>query len=201
MKSIFFFDVDTQRDMMSPKGALYVPGAERTIPKLRKLFEFARKHEVFVLSSADSHSAGDPEFQSLPPHCIAKSEGQLKIDDTRFPRAMVLENKPRDLNLLDAVKKNRQIVLEKQGFDPFDNPLTQRILRALPPYAIVFGVPFEFSVKATCLGLRKQGIKAAIVSDAVRSLSPQTFDDTCAELRKAGVEFITLDALLEIPAV
>jgi nicotinamidase-related amidase len=52
MKNIFFMDIDTQRDFMLSTGALYVPGAERIIPKLRWLFDFDRKNEIFILSSA-----------------------------------------------------------------------------------------------------------------------------------------------------
>ena len=70
MKNIFFVDVDTQLDFMLSNGALYVPGAERMIPKLRRLFDFARKNEISILSSVDAHTPDDPEFSSFPPHCV-----------------------------------------------------------------------------------------------------------------------------------
>ena len=44
MKNLFFMDIDTQKDFMLSSGSLYVPGAERIIRKLRKLFDFARKN-------------------------------------------------------------------------------------------------------------------------------------------------------------
>ena len=44
MNRFFFFDVDTQRDFMLPGGALYVAGAERIIPRLRRLMDCARSH-------------------------------------------------------------------------------------------------------------------------------------------------------------
>lgn len=45
-------DFDTQRDFMLSTGALYVPGAERIIPKLHQLFDFARKNQMIILSPA-----------------------------------------------------------------------------------------------------------------------------------------------------
>jgi len=196
MKNIFFLDVDTQRDFMLPSGALYVPGAERMIPKLRRLFDFARKNEITVLSSVDAHTADDPEFQQFPPHCIQGTEGQRKLDETLFSRPLILPNKPVDRNLMDVVRKHQQIIVEKQTLDVFSNPVTERLLRALPPRAIVFGVATEYCVKYESIGLRRFGVHAAVVSDAVRALTPKGEKEAVEEMRKAGVEFITLETLV-----
>ena len=171
------------------------------MPKFRRAFDFARKHDVFVLSSADSHGPDDPEFQQLAPHCVRKTEGQRKIDETLFPKPCILENKPLDRNLLEIVQKNRQVIIEKQTCDIFSNPVTERLLRALPPHAVVFGVPLEHSVRLACLGLRRMRIKTAVVSDAVRPLVPREGDKALEEMRQAGVEFVALDTLLEISSI
>jgi nicotinamidase/pyrazinamidase len=201
MKNIFFLDVDTQRDFMLSAGALYVPGAERIIPKLRRLFDFARKNEISILSSADSHVTNDVEFQQFPPHCVQGTEGQRKIDDTLLPRPLILQNKPVDRNLLDAVRKHQQIIIEKQTLDLFSNPVSERLLRVLPPHAIVFGVATEYCVKMACLGLRRIGVRTALVSDAIRALTPKTEKEALEEMRRAGVELVALDALLEAATV
>jgi len=196
MKNIFFLDVDTQRDFMLPSGALYVPGAERIIPKLRRLFDFARKNEITILSSVDAHFEEDPEFQQFPPHCIQGTDGQRKIDDTALPRPLIFQNKAVDRNLLDAVRKHQQIIVEKQSLDLFSNPMAERLLRALPPRAIVFGVTTEHCVRLACLGLRRRKIQAALVTDAVRAIAPKSEKDALEEMRQAGVEFIAMDALM-----
>ncbi len=189
-------DVDTQRDFMLPEGALYVTGAERMIPKLRRLFDFARKNEITILSSADAHSAEDPEFHDFPPHCVQGSGGQRKLDETLLPRPIIFQNRPVDRNLLDVVRKHQQIIVEKQTLDVFDNPIMERLLRVLPHRAIVFGVATEYCVKIACLGLRQRGVQAAVISDAIRALAPKTEKEAMEEMRAAGVEFITLDALI-----
>lgn len=197
MKNIFFLDVDTQRDFMLPAGALYVPGAERMIPKLRRLFDFARKNQISVLSSVDAHAADDPEFGEFPPHCVRGTEGQRKLDDTLFPRPLIFENKPVDRNLMEVVRKHQQIIVEKQTLDLFDNPVAERLARVLPPRAIVFGVTTEYCVKTACLGLRRLGVQTAVVTDAVRALAPKSEKEAIETLRRAGVEFIALETLLE----
>ena len=77
----------------------------------------------------------------------------------------------------------------------FIGPLP-RLLRVLPPHAIVFGVGTEYCVKLVCLGIRRAGVPVALVTDATRALAPNTEKEALEEMRKAGVEFITLETLL-----
>jgi nicotinamidase/pyrazinamidase len=195
MKNLFFLDVDTQNDFMDKSGKLYVPGAERIIPKLRRLFDFARKNTVTIISTTDAHEADDPEFQRFPIHCVRGTEGQRKLQETLLAHPLVFPNKPVDRNLLDAVRRNQQIIVEKQDLDVFQNPVMERLLRVLPPRAIVFGVATEYCVKLACLGLRRCGVHAAVVSDAVRALTPKGERESMEEMRAAGVDFITLETL------
>ena len=196
MKNLFFLDVDTQRDFMLSAGALYVPGAERIIPKLRRIFDFARKNEITILSSVDAHSDNDQEFQQFPPHCVQGTEGQRKIEETLLPRPLIFPNKPVDRNLQEVIRKHQQIIVEKQTLDLFSNQLVERLLRVLPPRAIVFGVATEYCVKKACLGLRRASVHVAVISDAVCALTPKTEKEAIEEMRNAGVDFIALETLL-----
>jgi nicotinamidase/pyrazinamidase len=198
MRNLFFLDVDTQRDFMLPSGALYVPGAERLRPKLRRIFEFARANDVTILSSADSHAEEDPEFKQFPRHCVRGTDGQRKLDETLLARPAILENKPVDRNLIELVRKYQQIIVEKQTLDMFGNPVSERLIRALPPRAVIFGVTTEYCVKYAALGLRKLGVKAALLSDAICAMSPAGGRDALEEMREAGVEVIASETLMEI---
>ncbi len=197
MKNIFFMDVDTQRDFLLRSGALYVPGSEKIIPKLRRLFDFARKNEIPILSSMDAHVPDDPEFKQFPPHCILGTAGQRKIDETTLLRPVIFQNKLVDRNLMETVRKYQQIIVEKQSLDLFSNSMMERLLRALPPRAIVFGVATEYCVRLACLGLRRQGIPTALITDAIRAVAPKAEKEALEEMRQAGVEFITSDTLTE----
>ena len=42
-RDVIFWDVDTQVDFMLQGGKLYVPGAEKLIPNLRRLVDAARE--------------------------------------------------------------------------------------------------------------------------------------------------------------
>ena len=59
------WEVDAQVDFMLPGGALYVPGAEKIIPNVKRLVDAAQDSHYPLISSADAHPPDDPEFQAL----------------------------------------------------------------------------------------------------------------------------------------
>lgn len=198
MKTIFLLDLDTQKDFMLPGGALPVPGAARLVPKLRRLFDFARKTGITVLSAVHAHAPGNAECGHFAAHCLVGTDGRRKLEDTELRRFLVLENKPVDRNLVEVVRRYQQIVIERQDWDLFSNPVAERLLRVLPAHAIVFGVPAEHSVRLAALGLRQRGVKAAVLSDVVLPLEGSSAGPAEQEMRRAGVEFLTLEMLFDI---
>ena len=74
-RNVVFWEVDTQADFMLPGGKLYVPGAERLLPNIRRLTDAARQGRVFLVSHGCYHVKDDPEFQTFPPHCIKGTAG------------------------------------------------------------------------------------------------------------------------------
>src|SRR5260370_41800601 len=69
-RDYILWEVDVQADFMLPGGKLYVPGAEKLLPNIRKLTDAARRDEVFLVSHGCFHAANDPEFKQFPPLCL-----------------------------------------------------------------------------------------------------------------------------------
>src|SRR5207247_8620130 len=69
LRDVILWEVDTQADFMLPGGKLYVPGAEKLLPNIRRLTDEARKGKVFLVSHGCFHTNDDPEFKAFPPHC------------------------------------------------------------------------------------------------------------------------------------
>ena len=93
--SLLFWDVDTQFDFMHPAGKLYVSGAETIISNLQRLTAFAVQHGIPIVASTDAHLETDPEFSQYPPHCLAGTSGQKKVEGTLFPHHLDY-SKPQD---------------------------------------------------------------------------------------------------------
>jgi nicotinamidase/pyrazinamidase len=189
---LVFVDVDTQVDFMLPTGKLYLPGAERVVPNLARLMNWAREHEIPVLSTADAHLPDDPEFNIWPPHCVVGTAGQRRIPETQFAEAVIIPNRPHAFT--PPERWVGQFIIEKSTYDPQDNPNFNEVLGALGPcHAIVFGVATEFCVRASALALRRHGFPVDLVVDAIKAITEEGGRTALQEMTAAGVRLVTAE--------
>jgi len=199
-KPVVFWEVDTQADFMLPGGALYVPGAEKTLPNLKRLVDVARDGRVFLVSSACHHSPDDPEFKTFGPHCVKDTPGAQIIPEgltdtvLRVPNAETFEW-PRNL------KSNKQVIFEKQALDVFTNPQASVLVDWLGDvHYIVFGVVTEYCIAQAAKGLLERGHRVSVVKDAIETLNPAAGNSTLDELKASGVDLISTDEALALVA-
>lgn len=196
-RKTIFWEVDAQADFILPGGKLYVPGAEKIIPNIRRLVSAATESGVFLVCSGDAHSENDPEFQRFPPHCLRGTPGAEIIPEGLAKNHRTIPNDAsRKLpeNLLDY----RQVLLEKQTLDVFDNPHASEIVERLGRDAeyVVFGVVTEYCVRCAAKGLLDRHRKVSIVKDAIETLDPPAGRRTLDELQALGARLITTDEAL-----
>jgi len=183
-----FIDVDTQIDFLFPAGALYVPGAESIIPNLARLNRFAAANNIPVISTTDAHAENDPEFRDWPPHCVAGSFPQTKPPDTLLDPRITIPSTPGSYPTGDA----KQIILEKQSLDCFDNPNLPTLLDQLnADRYVVYGVVTEICVQCAAFGLLKTGKPVELVTDAIRSLDPAKAQQMLDAFTAAGGRLTT----------
>jgi nicotinamidase/pyrazinamidase len=194
---ILFWDVDTQGDFIYPAGKLYVPGAETIVPRLKRLTEWASRHQVLIVASACAHHPDDPEFAQYPPHCLVGTPGQQKIPQTQLPGALIIPN--RDVELPNPLTQNRQIILEKQELSVFSNPNTERLLQALGTIReiVLYGVVTEICVAYASRELARRGYRLVIVNDAIRHLDQSAADSFLCEIGKSGGRLVGTEELLK----
>jgi len=78
--------VDMQRDFVDPDGALPVPGAAESVPRIRRLLDWARDRGIAVIYTQDTHDPGDPEWSIWPRHVERGTEGWQIVGELA-PRA------------------------------------------------------------------------------------------------------------------
>lgn len=198
MKDVIFFDVDTQYDFMHKDGRLYVPGAEKIIQNLKKITRLARKKNISVIASADSHKMSDLEIASktFPPHCIAGSDGQKKIPETRLGNMVIVPNKKLNNKKIKKLKEKNRLLIEKQKYTAFSNPNLKKILKGTKK-AYVYGVATDYCVKAAVLGLRNMNIETYVIEDAIKPVFRKNEKKDLALFRKKGAKFLTTRQLLK----
>jgi nicotinamidase/pyrazinamidase len=197
-RDYIFWEVDVQADFMLPGGKLYVPGAEKLLPNIRKLTDAARRGEVFLVSHGCFHPANDPEFKQFPPHCLQGTAGAEFVPEALAANFVRVEN---DVNakLPEDLFKYQQIILEKQTLDIFETHHADRLVERLGKTAefVAFGVVTEYCVCCAVKGLLKRRRKVAIVRDAIETLAPEVGEKTLAELQSLGARLVTTEEILE----
>lgn len=196
-RDFIFWEVDVQADFMLPGGKLYVPGAEKLLPNIRKLTDAARRGEVLLVSHGDFHRANDPEFKQFPPHCIKGTAGAELVPEALANNFVRVENDVK-AKLPEDLSKHQQIVLEKQTLDIFDTHHADELVDRLGNAAefVVFGVATEYCVSYAVKGLLKRKRRVAVVRDAIETLAPEVGEKTLAEFRGLGVRLVTTDEVL-----
>lgn len=197
-REYIFWEVDVQADFMLPGGKLYVPGAEKLLPNIRKLTDAARRGEVFLVSHGCFHPANDPEFKQFPPHCLKGSPGAEFVPEALAEKSVRVEN---DVNskLPEDLSRYQQIILEKQTLDIFETHNADRLVERLGTTAefVVFGVVTEYCVSCAVKGLLKRKRRVAVVRDAIETLAPEVGNKTLTELQSLGARLVTTDEILE----
>jgi nicotinamidase/pyrazinamidase len=196
-RDFIFWEVDVQADFMLPGGHLYVPGAEKLLPNIRRLTDAARQNRVFLVSHGCFHTPNDPEFKIFPPHCVKGTPGSELV-----PEAMTnkVARVPNDANakLPEDLSKYQQILLEKQTLNIFESRHANALVKQLgtQPEFVVFGVVTEYCVSFAAKGLLERGRHVAVVRDAVETLKPEDGRKTIEELTRLGARLTTTDQAL-----
>ncbi len=196
-REFIFWEVDVQADFMLPGGKLYVPGAEKLLPNIRKLTDAARRYGVLLVSHGCFHVVDDPEFAQFPPHCIKGTSGAEFVPEALADTWFRLEN-DRRRQLPEDLSKHPQIILEKQTLDIFESEHAHHLVERLEHDAefVVFGVVTELCVRLAAKGLLERHRRVSLVRDAIETLAPEAGERALAELVRLGARLVTTDEIL-----
>jgi nicotinamidase/pyrazinamidase len=198
-RKLVFWEVDAQQDFMLPGGKLYVPGAEKIIPRIKELVDAAQKGGILLVSSACAHAADDSEFASFPPHCIRGTEGARIVTEGLAKDHVIIPNRAK-FGLPADLFDHAQIVIEKQELDVFSNPHTNEIVERLGAAAtyVVFGVVTEFCVHFASKGLLDRRRKVFVVEDAIETVKAEEGARALSELDAMGARLVTTDEAIRM---
>jgi nicotinamidase/pyrazinamidase len=195
-QNLVLWEVDTQADFMLPGGKLYVPGAEKLLPNIRKLTDAARHGKAFLVSHGCYHTPDDPEFQQFPPHCVKGTPGSEFVAEALTNDVVRVPNQEKAWP--GKVHHHKQVLFEKQTLDIFQSRHAHKVIEDLPPDTefLVFGVVTEYCVRLAAKGLLERGRSVSVIRDAIETLNPVEGDRTLKELQNLGATLITTDQAL-----
>jgi len=198
-RNLVFWEVDTQSDFMLPGGKLYVPGAEKLLPNIRRLTDAARQGRVFLVSHGCYHVPDDPEFAIFPPHCVKGTPGSDLVPEALTDRVLRIPNEA-TASLPESFSQYQQILLEKQTLNIFESRHADELVKRFGPETafVVFGVVTEYCIGFAAKGLLERGRKVYVVRDAIETLKSEDGNRAIAELKTLGARFITTQQALDL---
>jgi nicotinamidase/pyrazinamidase len=196
-KDFIFWEVDVQRDFMLPGGHLYVPGAEKLLPNIRRLTDAACQNRVFLVSHGCFHTPNDPEFEIFPPHCVKGTPGSELVPEALTDKVARVTN-DESAKIPEDLSQYQQILLEKQTLNIFESRHADELVKRLGKEAefVVFGVVTEYCVGYAAKGLIERGRKVAVVQDAIETLKKEDGEKTIADFARLGARLTTTDQAL-----
>ncbi len=147
--------VDMQNDFVKTGGKLRVPDAEKTIEPIRRLLEEARRNDVLVIFTQDTHYKGDPEYEIWGEHVLKGTWGWQIIDELKpLPH---------------------EIVVEKTRYDGFYGTPLDDLLRVYQvKHLVITGTVANICVLHTAGSAALRWYKVYVPMDAISALN--TFD-------------------------
>lgn len=162
------------------RGRLRAEAAERIIPNIRSLLQFARSQGIPVIYAVDSHYPKiDTEFELWGPHAVRGS-----------PEAGVVE----ELKPLES-----DYVVHKRRYDAFFGTDLDMLLRELDVDAVILtGIHTHICVQQTAAGAFYRGYKVIVPTDCVAAATKEWHERGLEYIRSfLGAELTTSDALIE----
>ncbi|HTW59614.1 MAG TPA: isochorismatase family cysteine hydrolase [Terriglobales bacterium] len=193
-RDFILWEVDVQADFMLPGGKLYVPGAEKLLPNIRRLTDLARQGRVLLVSHGCFHPPNDVEFKIFPPHCVKGTAGAELVAEALADNVARVPNEA-EAKLPKDLFAYQQILLEKQTLNIFESRHAGELVERLGNKAefVVFGVVTEYCVGFAVKGLLERGRRVAVVRDAIETLKREDGESTVAELERLGARLVTTE--------
>ncbi|MFW5746057.1 MAG: cysteine hydrolase family protein [Nanoarchaeota archaeon] len=192
MTRMIAYRTDIQNDFMNSNGRLYVPDAETIKPNIEAVTAFAAENGLQQIYGMDRHFATDAELKDnggpFPWHCMDRQYAAGRNPDGTY-----------GMDIIPQARGPQGIFLEKQHYDVFTNPQTERVLADLGVTdAIVDGVATDYCVKAAVLGMQERGIQTYVVADAIRGITPQGAAEALEAMQDAGAKMIRTQELPDL---
>ncbi len=165
--------IDMLNDFVSPKGTLYVPGAEELVPRIVKLRKAITDAGCLTIYANDYHAPDDKEFKRFPPHCVPGTWGAIYYKE-----------------LAMGVNHNYAII-HKQEMSFYSNPEAKTIIDVFHIDTLFLtGVATEYCIEAAALESVIYKLKVYVVEDCIKGLDEKMAKNSIETMKSVGVIFI-----------
>lgn len=188
--------VDMQNDFMQPTGALYVPGAEKIIPRAKSFLKNLKAGDFdLALVKYDTHFTEsydkNPESKQFPPHCVYGTWGWDLSFKVPVKTARAIPFYQMDKNVFDMWARKPSLkklsfsdVFNKKAYknlfrvgqmeNPSVNVAREKFFKQMDigpdTEVVMMGVASDYCVHDAILGYLKRGCRVIVMQDMVQGI-------------------------------
>jgi len=170
--------VDIINDFVT--GVLGSKRAQRIVPKVKHLIDFAHKEKIPVIFTCDTHLPNlDNEFEIWPPHALQGTPGSEVVDELR--------------------PKREDFVIRKRRYNSFFDTDLDTLLRELRVETVVLvGLVTDICIQNTAAGAFFLGYHIVVPEDGVETISDEFQKTSLGYMKRVfGVRITTVEKLLK----
>ncbi len=202
-------DLNTQRDLLAGEGAYPLFQADKLGEPLKRLFTFAQRHQIPVISTRLNHlvapggGAVGTRIPGASPGigagvgkliCHPGTPGYQKIAYTNLRKR---KEWPLDCGTdlpVDGFRTVQQYVFDLPNLNLFECPRLDRLLsESTVETFLIVGAPLEWTVRTAVLGLLARRHKVAVVTDCLGMWDPYEGDMAVRQIESKNVEWLTAE--------
>ena len=183
-------DIETQRDFFDPSGSCYTRAAPKAAANIRRLFSWARKEHIPIISTVLRIRHGEKGPLSSTPHCIEDSPGEQKMPGTVMATRINLGLRNTTDLPQRIFSRYQQVIFEKRDTDIFHHARAERLITELEPATfIVCGAGIAHGIVEATVGLRSRGFSIILAEDAVVDLEHPMAEMAYLRMEAKGIVF------------
>jgi nicotinamidase/pyrazinamidase len=187
--------VDVQNDFC-PGGSLAVAQGDEVVARLNELAATVHAQGGPVIASRDWHPAHTTHFAARggrwPAHCVQGSAGACFHPALELPAGTLVVSK--------GTGAEEDAYSAFDGRDASGRPLSAILREAGVTELLVGGLATDHCVRASVLDAAGEGLRVAVLTDAVRAVDAAAGAAALDEMRAAGAELTTSAAALSTHA-
>ncbi len=193
-------DIEVQRDFFSPGGSCLSPNSLQAARNIRRLFVWARRSRVPVLSTVLRCRRGRRGPLAPVPHCLEGSNGEKRISGTVLPNCVDLGISHSTDLPEDIFRLHQQVVIEKRQTDVFQHPRAERLLTQLDAGTfIVCGAGSARGIVEAVIGLRQRGFGVVLAADAIVDVGDPDAEMAWLRMLAKGAVPLSTDEIISPP--
>lgn len=177
-------DIEVQADFFVPGGSCYSREHTSAAKNVYRLFDWARKEGIPVLSTLLRVRPRERGPLSPHPHCIEGTEGERKLPRTILPRSIDFGLRNTTDLPPDLYDQFQQVIIEKRDTDLFSHARAERLITELGDVTyILCGAGVAKGLQQAAVGLRSRNHSVVLAEDAILDL-----DDPLAEMARLRMD-------------